>query len=103
MMRKDVFDEVNGFDEKLSHSYKDIDLCLQIRQQGYRIIFTPYVELYHFESQSRGCMHTPENQVLFRQGTELFKKKWHAVLKKGDPYYNINLALDREDFSIRRE
>jgi GT2 family glycosyltransferase len=103
MMRRDVFNEVGGFDEELSHSYNDIDLCLRVRQNGYRIVFTPYAELYHYESKSRGRMDTPENETRFKQETELFKKKWHAVLKKGDPYYNINLALDREDYSIRQE
>ena len=103
MMRRDIFDEVGGFDEMLSHSYNDIDLCLQIRQKGYRIIFTPYAELYHFESKSRGLMDTPDNAVRFSQEARLFRTKWDALLRRGDPYYNINLTLDKEDYSIREE
>lgn len=101
MMRREVFDEVGGFDERYSHAFNDIDLCIRIREKGYLIVFTPYAELYHHESLSRGYENTPEKQMRFKKEIELFKEKWGHILAKGDPYYNSNLTLDKEDFSIR--
>lgn len=101
MIRKDVFGEVGGFDEGYSHTFNDIDLCLKIRERGYLIIYTPYAELYHHESLSRGYEDTPEKQARFKREIEYFQKKWKDVLIKGDPYYNPNLTLDKEDFSIK--
>jgi GT2 family glycosyltransferase len=100
MMRKRVFEEVGSFDENYSHAYGDVDLCVKIRAKGYLIIYTPYAELYHYESLSRGYEDTPEKQVRFKKEKEYFQRKWNDVLAKGDPYYNPNLTLDLGDFSI---
>ncbi len=101
MTRKEIFDGVNGFDEGYPLAFNDVDLCLKILEKGYLIIWTPYSELYHNESKSRGREDTPEKQARFRREIELFRQKWGHLLEKGDPYYNPNLTLDREDFSIR--
>ncbi len=101
MMRRAVFDEVGGLDEGYSHAFNDVDLCMKVRAKGYLIVFTPFVELYHHESKTRGSDDTAEKQERFRGEVELFRQKWGDILKKGDPYYNSNLTLEREDFSIR--
>ena len=101
MVKKKVFYEVSGFDERYAFSFNDIDFCLKIRKAGYLIVWTPYAELYHYESKSRGQEDTPEKKKRFQMEVELFQEKWKNVLEKGDPYYNPNLTLEREDFSIR--
>lgn len=101
MMRKEVFDQVEGFDESYPYAFNDVDLCMKIRDKGYLIIFTPHAELYHYESKTRGYEDTPQKLKRFYKEIELFKQKWGNILEKGDPYYSSNLTLDREDFSIR--
>jgi O-antigen biosynthesis protein len=101
MVRREVFDEVGGFDEKLTIAFNDVDLCLKIREKGYLIVYTPYAELYHYESMSRGYEDTPERKARFTKELAYMKRKWQQLLEKGDPYYNPNLTLDKEDFSIR--
>ena len=101
MTKKSVFNDIGGFDENFSHALNDIDLCLRIRNKGFLIVYTPYAELYHFESESRGYEDTKEKQARFTKEIELFQDKWNDVLAKGDPYYNPNLTLEKEDFSLR--
>jgi len=101
MTKRSVFEQVGGFDEKLAFAFNDIDLCLKMREEGYLVVWTPYAELYHHESKTRGYEDTPDKQERFRHEIEYFRSKWKHVLEKGDPYYNPNLALDKEDFSIR--
>lgn len=101
MTKKSLFEEVGGFDEKnLAIAFNDIDYCLKLRQKGYRIVYTPYAELYHHESLSRGYEDTPEKQKRFQEEVSFMRKKWGDLLDK-DPYYNPNLTRDSEDFSIR--
>jgi glycosyltransferase involved in cell wall biosynthesis len=100
VMRREVFDEVGGLDEiNLPVAFNDIDLCIRIRERGYRIVWTPYAELYHLESASRGRDDTLENAPRFRKEVEYMMHIWEQVLWK-DPYYNPNLTLIREDFSL---
>jgi Predicted glycosyltransferases len=101
MMRKSVFNEVEGFDEGYPLAFGDVDICLKVREKGYLVVWTPYAELYHYESKSRGYDDTPEKQERFKKEIELFKKKWGHILEKGDPYYNPNLTLEKWDFSIK--
>ena len=101
MMRKEVFEEVGGFDQNLELAFNDIDLCLKIREKGYLIVYTPYTVLYHHESLSRGYDDTLEKQEKFLKEVEYARKKWSHVIDKGDPYYNQNITLDKEDFSIK--
>ncbi|MGI1690924.1 glycosyltransferase [Thermoanaerobacter uzonensis] len=101
MVRKNVFEEVRGFDEEYPVALSDIDFCLKVRNKGYLVIWTPFAELYHYESKTRGYEDTPEKVERFKKELEIFTKKWKDVLQKGDPYYNPNLTLKNEDFSIR--
>ncbi len=93
MMRREVFDLVGGFDENLSVSFNDVDLCLRVREKGFRIVYTPYAELYHHESASRGYAVDPKD-------IEFMLVRWGDTLRN-DPYYNPNLTLERPDFSLR--
>ncbi len=101
MIRRSVWDQVRGFDEVFKVALNDVDLCMRIRQAGYLIVWTPFAELYHYESKSRGLENTPEKRVRFEGERELFKERWKAELEAGDPYYNPNLTLDKEDFSFK--
>ena len=102
LIRKSVWDEVKGLDEGFAVAFNDVDLCMKIRKAGYLIVWTPYAELYHYESKSRGLEDTVEKQKRFAGEISRFKKKWGKELEAGDPYYNPNLTLDREDFGIKK-
>lgn len=101
MIKKEVFKQVNGLDETFEVAFNDVDLCMRIRKAGYLIVWTPYAELYHHESKSRGAEDTPEKQKRFQGEVLRFQKRWKKEIEAGDPYYNPNLTLDREDFSLR--
>lgn len=99
MIRREVYTEIEGLDEKYKVAFNDVDLCMKAREKGYLVIYTPYAEMYHYESKSRGSEDTEEKRKRFHREIDLFKKKWGLFIE--DPYYNKNLTLDREDFSIR--
>lgn len=101
LMSRKVWDEINGLDEGFAVAFNDVDLCMRIRAAGYLVVWTPYAELYHYESKSRGLEDTPEKQRRFQSEIERFQKRWKKELAAGDPYYNPNLTLDREDFSLK--
>ncbi len=101
MVKKSVFEDVNGFDEKLKVAFNDIDFCLRVRETGKLVVYNPYAELYHYESKSRGLEDTEEKQRRFRGEVEFMQRRWHEVLEAGDPYYNPNLTLMKSDFSLR--
>lgn len=100
MVRKDVWEKVGGLDETFEVAFNDVDLCMRIRKAGYLIVWTPFAELYHYESKSRGLEDTPEKQKRFEGEVRRFQERWKAELEAGDPYYNPNLTLEREDFSL---
>ncbi len=100
MTKRGIFTELGGFDETLSHAFNDVDFCLRIRERGYLIVYTPFAELYHHESVSRGYEDTPERRIRFGQERRFCEDRWLAVLKQGDPYYSPHLSLTREDFSL---
>ena len=102
MVKKSAFDAVNGFSEDLAVAFNDIDFCMKLRQAGYLIVYNPYAELYHYESKSRGLEDTPEKVARFNREIATFEKKWPEILKNGDPYYNPNLTLESQDFSLKR-
>lgn len=93
MTKKSIFDGVGGFEEKLAVAFNDVDLCMKIRKKGYLVTWTPFAELYHYESLSRGFEDTPEKQARFNSEVVFFQKKWQKELKNGDPYYNPNFNL----------
>lgn len=103
MLPRRVFEEVHGLDETFAVAFNDVDFCMRIRKAGYLIVFTPYAELYHYESKSRGLEDTPEKKKRFEKEVLLFQIRWKKELEAGDPYYNPNFTLDTEDFSIKRE
>lgn len=97
------FRAVGGFDESFRVAFNDIDLCMKIRDIGRKIVFTPYAELYHYESKSRGLEDTPEKQYRFEKEITRFREKWEDQLKKGDPYYSPNLSVTEGDCSLRED
>jgi len=99
MIRRNVWEEVNGFDETLAVAYNDVDFCLRLLSKNYRHVVLPHVLLYHHESKSRGLDDTPEKQRRFTQETNLMKQRWQHIIDH-DPYYNPNLTLCAADFSI---
>ena len=101
MMRKKVFDELGGLDENFAVSLNDVDLCVRAWKAGYVNVFTPFAELYHFESVSRGLDDQGEKAERYNRESEAFREKWKEVLEAGDPYYNPNFSLDRSDFALR--
>ncbi len=101
MVKTSVLKEVGGLDESFAVAFNDVDLCMKIRKAGYLIVFTPYAEAYHYESKSRGAENTPEKVARFNREIDRFNEKWGKELAAGDPYYNPNLTLEREDFSMK--
>lgn len=100
MMRRDVFEQVGRFDEGYAVAFNDVDLCMKIREAGYLIVYDPYAELNHYESKSRGYEDTEEKIQRFTGEIDRFQSKWRDALRKGDPYYNPNLTLKKNDFSF---
>jgi O-antigen biosynthesis protein len=92
LTRRDVFEEVRGFDECLPANFSDIDLCLKMRRAGYVIVYTPFAKLYHHESKLR-------RQRIESLETTVMRERWPEVLER-DPYYNPNLSRERADFSL---
>ena len=101
MVKKSLYDEVGGLDESFAISLNDVDFCLKLREKGLLNVFTPFAELYHFESISRGLDDQGEKAERYNKEAEQFRTKWKAVLEKGDPYFNPNFSLDRSDFSLK--
>ncbi|MFA7240293.1 MAG: glycosyltransferase [Sulfuricellaceae bacterium] len=99
VLRKEIFEQAGGFDENLAVNFNDVDLCLKIQALGYRNLWTPYAELYHHESATRGHDNTPEKRARFADEVRLMQERWGELLRY-DPAYNPNLTLDREDFSL---
>ncbi len=99
VVRKDRFNEVGGLDVRLPVAYNDVDFCLRLMQQGYRNIWTPFAELIHHESASRGTDTTPRKAARLRADTQEMRRRWGPMLAD-DPYYNPNLSFEFEDFSL---
>jgi GT2 family glycosyltransferase len=100
LTRREIFEAVGGFNEDLAVAFNDVDFCLEVCKAGYRIVYTPYARLYHYESASRGSDTTLENAGRFRAEIAYMLAKWGPWLQH-DPYYNPNLTLCREDFSLK--
>jgi len=104
MFKRSVFDEVGGLDdEHLNVAFNDIDFCLRVREASYLNVYTPYCEAWHHESVSRGHETTPEKQARFSREVEYMLERHAEVLRYGDPYYNPNLTLEHENFSLSGE
>ena len=99
LVRKKVYEEVHGLDEQLAVAFNDVDFCLRVRELGYRNVWTPYAEMIHHESLSRGGDETPERRQRFVGEVNFMISRWGKKLCT-DPAYNPNLTFDYEDFSL---
>jgi len=99
VVRKAVYERVGGLDEThLRVAFNDIDFCLRVREAGYRNVWTPYAELFHHESATRGTDIAPAKQARYQSEVRYMQSRWSKELKH-DPAYSPNLTLDHEDFS----
>ena len=103
MVKKSVYDEVGGLEEQLKVAFNDVDFCLKVRKAGYLVVYEPNVQLYHYESKSRGLDDSSEKHERFSNEVKFVAARWSDVLEKGDPYYNRNLSLVGGNFAIGRE
>lgn len=101
MVRRSVFDEVEGLNEEFKVAFNDIDFCLKVRKAGYLVVYNPFAQFYHYESKSRGQEDSADKVARFQQEIGLFGERWGELLEHGDPYYNPNLTLDKADFSLK--
>lgn len=99
LVRREVYLQLGGFDENLAVTFNDIDFCLRLREAGYQIIWTPYAELIHHESASRGFDDSAPKQVRFLAEVDYMKSKWGHILQR-DPFYNSNLSLGENLFTL---
>lgn len=100
IIRKSIYEEVGGLNETdLQVGFSDIDFCLRLREAGYRNVWTPYAEFYHYESATRGHEDTPEKIARFNKQVQYMKQRWGDLLLH-DPAYSPNLTLDHADFSL---
>lgn len=101
MVKKSLYESAGGLDEDFVISLNDVDFCLKLRQRGLLNVFTPFAELFHYESVSRGLDDSGERAERYNRESERFREKWKRELAAGDPYYNPNFSLDRSDFSLK--
>lgn len=101
LVKKSLYQEVGGLDEGFAISLNDVDFCLKLREKRLLNVFTPFAELYHYESASRGLDDQGEKAERYNRESERFRDKWKDALEAGDPYYNPNFSLDRSDFSLK--
>lgn len=98
LVRREVFEEMGGIEEQLAVAFNDIDFCLRVGQAGYRNVWTPYAEMVHHESASRGQENTAAKQARFAAEVAFVQARWGRALLE-DPAYSPNLTLDSEDFA----
>ncbi len=101
LIRKEIYDEVHGLDESYAVAFNDVDFCVRVREAGYTNVFTPFAQLYHYESKSRGMEDNPEKQKRFQGEVLRFQARWGDLLAKGDPCTNPNFDIQRENFSLK--
>ncbi len=101
LLRRDVWAQIDGLDENWAVAFNDTDLCMRIRRAGYLIVWTPFAELYHYESKSRGRDNTPEKQKRFLDEILRFQSRWAKELNAGDPYFNPNFERDVPSYQVR--
>lgn len=104
MVRKSLYDDVGGLSEDFAVALNDVDLCLKMRKKGLLNVFTPFAELFHYESASRGTDVTAaasaEKAQRYDRECEHFREKWKDVLEAGDPYFNPNFSLDYSNYVL---
>ena len=102
MVDRGAWEAAGGFNEDLAVAFNDIDFCLKVREAGYLVVYEPNVELYHYESKSRGYEDTPEKQKRFQGEVNYMKEHWSHILEEGDPYYNKNFSLNTCNYTLRK-
>lgn len=105
MVKKSLYDQVGGLDESFAVALNDVDFCLQMRALGYLNVFTPFAELFHFESVSRGSdvdkTADEAKAARYNEEAEHFRTKWKKELEAGDPYFNPNFSLEHSDYVVQ--
>lgn len=101
MVKRETFEKIGGLDENLAVAFNDVDFCLRAGREGYLVIYNPYVEMYHFESKTRGYEDTEEKKQRFEREKTYLCTRWAELLEQGDPCYNRNLSLKTCDYSIQ--
>jgi GT2 family glycosyltransferase len=99
LVTRPVWDALGGLDESLEVAFNDIDFCLRASASGYKVIWTPFAELIHHESVTRGSDDTPDKIARFRSETAFMQKRWGETMQR-DPFYSPDLTLSAEDFSL---
>ncbi|MBR6451369.1 MAG: glycosyltransferase family 2 protein, partial [Lachnospiraceae bacterium] len=103
MTKKSLYDSVGGLSEEFAVALNDVDYCLKLRSKGLLNVFTPFAQLFHYESRSRGTdVENPSagNEARYNEESERFKQKWKDVLEAGDPYFNPNFSLDYSNYVL---
>lgn len=101
MMKAEAFQKAGGFTEELAVAFNDVDLCLKVGKQGYLVVYNPWVEMYHYESKSRGQEDSEDKIRRFQREIEYMRTHWIDILKKGDPCYNRHLSLSKWNYSLK--
>lgn len=101
MIKSEVFREVGGLTEELEVAFNDVDLCLKAREKGFLVVYNPKVLAYHYESKSRGHEDSPEKLARFDREIAYIRNRWQEYFTDGDPFYNRNLSLKKQDYSIK--
>ena len=102
MTKRSAFEAVGGLTESFEIALNDIDYCLKLREKQYTIVYDPWAEFYHYESKSRGLdAEDPEKNARLQAEVKKFRSRWSGILEEGDPYYNPNLSLVRQDYSVK--
>ena len=100
MVRKAVYEQVGGLDESFAVAFNDVDFCVRVWEAGYTNVFTPFAQLYHYESKSRGLDEDPVKRKRFESEVKRFQQRWAKQLAAGDPCMNPNFDRMKEDFSF---
>ncbi len=101
MVRKEVYQQVGGLDESFAVAFNDVDFCVRVRQAGYTNLFTPFAQLYHYESKSRGLDEDPVKRKRFVSEVERFQARWKDLLAAGDPCLSPNFDDMKDDFTFK--
>ena len=101
VIRREVWDQMAGLDEQnLPIAFNDVDFALRLREAGWRVVWSPYAEMFHHESVSRGPDDTGPRAAEFAREFDFMQRRWGPAVLRNDPYYNPNLSLNAEDFSL---
>src|SRR5712664_1507174 len=98
LLRRELFEQLHGLEEGLPVAFNDVDLCLRLQDLGYRNVFTPYAELYHYESATRGLDDSPSKRQRLRMDSQFRQRRWGARVEE-DPFYSPNLTIEGTDCS----